>query len=162
MIEELFQISETQSLLQVFCTFILIVAIFWGVLSALALFNKRTNLVLSIGIALLLSTTNLFMILQKYLFLSTMFAISAFFMIFIAGIIIFSVRRGKEITFKSLEGLYKRREKLLNEREKVYSKFIKARKETDKKALFKQLLDIDEKIKLVDMEILHKKGKELI
>lgn len=162
MISEIFYLSETQSLLQVFCTFILIVTVFWGILSVMGFFSKRTNLIISIGVALLLSTSNLFLVIQRYLLLSNLIAVISFFLLFIVGVMVFSARRGAEISFKTLEGLYKKREKLIKEREKIYNKFIKAKKDTDKKALFNQLVDIDEKIKLVDMEILHKRGKELI
>jgi len=91
-------IIVTGSIYTFFVPFLILFCIFWGVLSAMRIFNKKVNLVLSIVITIGLSATDLFTYISTYLLsLGATFTVAAFFLIFFFGIIMWTFGKGKQI-----------------------------------------------------------------
>jgi len=91
-------LAPRQLFYEVFLPFIIILVIFFAVLQMTRLFRQRKiNLILSLAITLLISTTSAFNIISTTLARYAGYtAIIVFFLVFIFGILTWGIRRGVE------------------------------------------------------------------
>jgi hypothetical protein len=130
---------------QNFIPFIVLFAIFLGLLEAINRFKAKTNLVISLGFALIAAFTNPW-VLSYIATLGSYAALIIFGMLFLFGIIRWGLGRGKDIYYetaskgKQLDKLTKQAEKLLNE----YKSAPEGSKK--KEEIHKRLRDIETQI----------------
>jgi hypothetical protein len=101
-----------------FLPFLLTFVIFWGILSALRIFNRKINLILAFGITIAAAYGGLFTWLNQFILVfSGYVGIAAFGVLLVLGIVVWAYRRGEDIVSPSSKPA-KIREKI----EKLYEK----------------------------------------
>lgn len=142
--EDLLTTTPTELIYTVFIPFIIAFAIFWGILSTLRIFNKKINLILSFAISFAALNYGAFGIVSTYLLsLSANLAVTAFVIIFILGIVIWSIFTMQDVFGPTDKKLMKTREKI----EKLYRKLDRTRDPAKERAIEKQIrrLEIKER-----------------
>lgn len=146
---DLFAMDPSHLLYTVVLPFIIAFTIFWGVLTAMRLFNSKVNAVIAFVLASGLFFTDAYVFVGQFIYQTgTLLAAGLFVLIFGVGIVIWAIGRTRGIyyqSFDSLDRLYKRRTQL-------YEKLNRA-KENEKEAIYKELHFIDDKIKEKEHEI---------
>jgi len=113
-----------------FLPFVLTFVIFWGLLEALRVFNRRINLVLALGITIAAGYGGLFAWLSSYMLtLGAYVGLAAFVIIFIVGAIVWALGRGEEIISPG-----RRAAKIREEIEKLYDKASRTNNESKRRA----------------------------
>jgi len=132
--------------------FLILFAVMWGILSAVGIFNRKINIVLSFGLSLLATFTPQFGLFATYLSqFGGQFAIAAFFIVFVIGVAMWGFGRGRDIYREQTGGSTKELEKLQKQREKYLKKARDAEDSGDKakaRAYMKMVYEMDEKIEL--------------
>jgi len=85
---------------QIFIPFIILFAIFWGLLQSIGKFSTRINVILSFGFALTAAYTNPF-ILSYIAALGSTAALVLFGLLFLFGVIRWGLSRGHDIYFET-------------------------------------------------------------
>ena len=127
-----------------FLPFILTFAIFWGLLEALRVFNRRINLILALGITIAAAYGGLFGWLSSYLLtLGAFTGLAAFVIIFILGVIVWAFGRGEAIFFSGRRAMNIRKEI-----EKLYNKMDRTNNENDRRAIIERIrrLEVEEQV----------------
>ena len=123
-----------------FIPFILLFAIFWGLLSIMRIFNNKINIVIALCLTLAAAFTGVFTIFTTYLFqFSSFLAVGVFALIFIFGIISWAFGRSRDIYYETggYEGKIKRLQKRIAElRKNIESESNEYKKREMKKELF--------------------------
>jgi len=149
--------SFSQNFYYFFLPFIFIFAIFYGILSIAKVFSKRVNLIISILISLSLAPTEFYPFLTNYLLrLGAWVTIIAFGILFIVGVSLVTVRKGKEIYRKTLNPS-ERLKQIEKEIKKVDEKIWKARqrgnvKEEEKNWLERERLERERLLLMREIE----------
>jgi len=134
--EDLLTVPPKELIYTVFIPFIIAFAIFWGILSALKIFDKKVNLILAFAIAFAATYYGAFGIVSTYLLnLSANLAVTAFVIIFILGIVIWSIFTLQDVFGPTDKKLMKTREKI----EKLYSKLDRTHDPAKQRAIEKQI-----------------------
>ena len=137
---------------QYFIPFVVLFAIFWGLLEMLGRFKPKVNLVVSIGFSLLAAYTNPW-VLTYIATLGAYMAVVLFGILFLFGIIRWGLGRGKDIYFESssCERQYKHYAK---DMEKIDNKLRSGGlNSSEQTALLKQRSDIENKMKLLRLKL---------
>jgi len=132
---------------QNFIPFIILFAIFWGLLEAIGRFKAKTNLVISLGFALIAGFTNPW-ILSYIATLGSYAALILFGMLFLFGVIRWGLGRGRDIYYDTASK-EKRLEKLIREHEKWQNKLEAAGTDSEKAEIIKRLKDIEIKMEVI-------------
>jgi len=128
-----------------FLPFLLAFAILWGLLSALKVFNKKVNIILSLVLTILAASTPQFALFSTYVTqLGAQVAITAFFILFGFGVLVWALGRGKNILYEQT-GMTK--DKINKQLAKYYKKYREAKEEGNKEKM-KTALDEIEKLKM--------------
>ncbi len=140
--EELTSLSLNELLYTVFLPFIVVFAIFFGALSAVRIFNKKINLVLSFALTLAGAYGGLFTWFAVYLLpLGAYMGVIAFAAVFFIGIIIWSVGRGKDIYYEAAPE--KALEKVNKDIEKLYDKYYNESDPAKKRGIDRQIVELE-------------------
>jgi len=129
--------------------FIILFAIFWGLLSSLRLFNSKINTVLAAALTLTLFFTGGFDVFTNFLFQSTTtLAAVIFILVFIFGLINWAVGRSRDIYYES--GGYGRKiERLQKEIAKLRGKLETESDDKKKKLITRHIIELQEELKVV-------------
>lgn len=134
--EDLLESSPKELIYTVFIPFIIAFAIFWGILSALGIFGKKVNLILSLAIAVAALQFGAFGIVSSYLLqLSANLAVTSFVIIFILGVIIWSIFTVQDVFGPPEKKVRKTEEKI----EKLYRELGRTRDPAKQAAIEKQI-----------------------
>jgi len=131
-------------------SFIILFAILWGLLEAINKFSFRINLVISIGFALIAVFTNPW-ILSYIATLGSYLAVVLFGILFLFGVIRWGFGRGRDI-YHDTASIGKKRERLAKQRGKLMDKFEGAKNDSEKQNLQKQIIEIDNELKKLQLE----------
>lgn len=132
---------------QTFIPFIVLFAIFLGLLEAINRFKAKTNLVISLGFALIAAFTNPW-VLSYIATLGSYAALIIFGMLFLFGIIRWGLGRGKDIYYETASK-ERRLEKLMREQQKWQNKLEAAGSDSEKTEIVKRLKDIEMKMEVI-------------
>ena len=132
---------------QNFIPFIILFAIFWGLLEAINRFKAKTNLVISLGFALIAAFTNPW-VLSYIATLGSYAALIMFGFLFLFGIIRWGLGRGKDIYYETASK-ERRLEKLMREQQKWQNKLEAAGSDSEKTEIVKKLKDIEMKMEVI-------------
>jgi hypothetical protein len=137
---------------QYFVPFIILFAIFWGLIEMIGRFKTKINLVLSLGFAMIAVYTNPW-ILVYIATLGSYAAVVLFGVIFIFGIIRWSLGRGQDIYYDTASKS-KKLDKLIKESADLTRK-LNGTPENSKERLevFRRLKDVNEKIEMLRIEM---------
>jgi len=139
-VENLFQ--------EFFLPFILTFVIFWGLLEVLRIFNRKINLVLSLGITIAAAYGGLFTILSNFLLrLGALAGVIAFALIFVVGVVIWAFRSGADIISPG------RRSRKIRERiEKLYDKLARTGNPAKRRAIVEEIkkLEVEERVAIAE------------
>lgn len=137
---------------QLFLPFLILFVILWGVLSSLNVFGKKINLVLALGLCTIIVPTEAFAIFARYLTaLSGYAAVGAFAVLFIFGITVWSIGKGRDIYHGALEPT--RKERRINEKlEKSRKKLADERDQKKKKALIEEIKNLKDDLEVAQAE----------
>jgi len=128
--------------------FIVMFAILWGTLAAMKIFkDKKINAVIALGIVLFLASTDLFLMISQWMIqLGSFVAVGAFLLVFVGGVIMWVIGRGRGIYWEGLTEQQRLRRKE-EERAKLYVKLNRARGNPGKtEKLSRQIADITREI----------------
>lgn len=115
--------------------FVIVFAIFWGILSGLRVFARRINLVLSLALTAVAWYGGVFVWLSGYILqLGAYVGVAAFVLVFIVGIAMWVLGRGKEMYYGSMAPEEKVR-KISEKIEKLYDKLDKTSDESKRRAI---------------------------
>ncbi len=148
--------SHTQELFfGFFLPFIITLIIFFSVLQMVGAFRRKINLIVSLIITILASTTPVFSTIATWIGrYSAYTALAAFFIVFVIGIGAWTFRRSREYVGgltsedSELKRLYKRRSKLLEEIDRTGSDSRRA-------VLYDELEHIDKRIRYLELQTRH-------
>lgn len=143
--------EPSQLLHTVFLPFLVIFAIFWGVLSVMKIFGRKINIVLSLALTIIIASTDAFALISTYLAQYTAYtAIAAFTIVFIFGTVMWALRSGREIYYKQVptRELQNIRKKIA----KLRDKYHKA-PDREKPAILKQIMTLEEKERQLIYEV---------
>lgn len=130
----------------IFLPFLLTFVIFWGILTALRIFNRTITLILALGITIAAGYGGLFGWLSQYLLVFGGYVgIIVFGAIFVIGVMVWGFRRGADIISPD------RAPRKIRERiEQLYDKISKSHDEKKIRAMTEEIrrLEIEEKISL--------------
>ena len=136
---------------QNFIPFIILFAIFWGLLEAIHRLSSRVNLVISLGFALIAAFTNPW-ILVYIATLGSYTALVLFGLLFVFGVIRWGLGRGRDIYYDTASK-GQRLERLYKEKEKWTRKFEEAPEGSSKRQeIDKKIRDIDNQISVLQRE----------
>ena len=134
-----------------FLPFLIIFVIVWAILNALRVFNKRVNMILSLALSLLASSTPQFTLFAAYIAqMGAQVAIVAFGLVFGFGVLMWTFGRGRDIFYEQLSR-EKKIEKLTKDRRKYLRKAREARRSGNKskeKYYMKRSKEIDDILRL--------------
>jgi ABC-type multidrug transport system fused ATPase/permease subunit len=134
-----------------FLPFLIIFVIVWAILNALKVFNKRVNMVLSLSLSLLASSTPQFTLFAAYIAqMGAQVAIVAFGLVFVFGVMMWTFGRGKDIFYEQLSHK-KKIEKLMKDRREYLKKARQARRSGNKgkeRDYMKRANEIDDILKM--------------
>lgn len=153
-VELLTELAPWELINTLFIPFIVIFVILWGILSAIGFFkkNRKINGVIALGITLFLASTDLFPMLSQWMIqLGSMTAVVVFLLIFVGGVIIWGVNRGRDIYFDtSSKG--NRLKKLQKELSKEMEKYRKEGNAKKRKNIWKRIDRLEREIKQIEYE----------
>jgi len=130
--------------------FLILFVILWGILSALGVFDKKINLVLSVALSLIAATTEAFAIFTGYITqVAGYTAVGAFAALFIVGVAVWSISRGKGIYEEVgvTKSPSRGEKKILYKLEKVDKKIARARG-TKRRILLEERKELEDKLRL--------------
>ena len=146
--EELFTAPVETLFQNYFLPFILIFAIFWGVLEAIDKFSRKVNLVLALALTLTAVYGGALTWFSTYIIpLSSYAAVIAFALVFIIGVGIWAISRGRDIYYTEMPG--KRAEKINKELAKLYKKYREAKDRGDEgkaKSYLQSMRDLEKEL----------------
>jgi uncharacterized membrane protein len=149
-VELLYELAPWDLINTLFIPFIVIFVILWGILTAMGFFNKKVNAVISFGLVLFLASTDLFPMLSQWMIqLGSMTAVVAFLLIFVGGVVIWSINRGRDIYYRTSPE--KARLKVLKDMENVRNKMVGAN-DKDRRAYLKEFKKLKDKLEILDAE----------
>lgn len=123
----------------VFLPFLLVFAIFYGILSMLGIFNKKTNAIISIIMSILLATTPAFTALSLYITqLGATTAVVIFGAVFILGTAVWAINRGRDI-YEETGGHSRKLIKLEKKENDLMDKYNRTTDPNKKDAMWKQV-----------------------
>lgn len=147
-LDNLLMMDPSHLLYTVILPFIIAFTIFWGVLTAIRLFNSKINTIIAFVLATGLFFTDTYVFVGQFIFATgTFLAVGLFVLIFGVGVAIWAVGRTRSIYyqgFDSLDRLYKDRKKLLDK--------IQRAREDEKPRLYQELQNLDAAIKAKEHE----------
>lgn len=117
-----------------FVPFIILFAIFWGILTMMKIFNKKINMFLAIifPLVFMFGAPETFLWFSTYLInLGSFLAVGAFIAVFVFGVIAWALQRGRDI-YRDVADLDSRILKKREEMRKVIDKISTATDETKK------------------------------
>lgn len=136
--------------------FLITFSIFFGVLSALRIFNKRINIVLSFSLTIAAAYGGLFNLLSSYLLqLGAYVGVIAFFIVFVLGIAFWGFGKGKEIYYRVMAP-HERLKKIDKEMSKIEKKIKEAResgKKEEEEALWRTWESLQRERRIAEMEL---------
>jgi len=143
-------IGIDQLLFGLLLPFLVLFAIFWGLLTAMRIFGSKVNTVLALIFALVIIPTPAFVWFATYLVqLGTTIALAAFILIFIFGVIRWAFGRGWDIYYRT--GSYDRQiDKLTKKRDKLVAESERA-DEHKKPRIQRQIDELDREIRRLDL-----------
>ncbi len=148
-LEEFFTLSAQEMMYQLLLPFLIIFVILWGILSKLNLFERKVNLVLSLSLSIIATSTEAFAMLSNYMTeISGYTVLIAFTALFIFGVATWSLRTGGEI-YGIHEPISRREKRILKEMEKVNKKLKKA-KGAKKDRLLKEIKILEDELKVAE------------
>ena len=130
---------------QNFIPFIILFAIFWGLLEAIGKFKSKTNLVISLGFALIAGYSNPW-VLSYIATLGSYAALVLFGLLFIFGIVRWGLGRGRDIYYDTAS-IGKREERLRKKLDKLNRDFQGAPEDS------KQREEIAKKMRQIEGEL---------
>jgi len=134
--EELITLTPTELIYTIFIPFIIVFVIFWGILSALNVFGRKINLILAFCISAAAFSYMDFGIISTYLIaFSGNLAITAFFIIFIVGILVWSALSLSETFGSSSKNARKASEKI----DKLYRELDRTRNPSKQEAIEREI-----------------------
>jgi len=102
-LEDLLTLTTHELFSGVFLPFIIIFAIFFGALSALRIFSRKINIVLSLALTVAAGYGGVFTWFSSFIMpFGAYFGVIAFVIVFIVGIAMWGLGRGKEIYYENL------------------------------------------------------------
>jgi len=131
--------------------FIILFAIFWGLLTALNIFhNKKVNTVLALALTLTIFFTGGFDIFTTFLFQSTTtLAAVIFVLVFVFGIISWAFGRSRDIYYET--GGYDRKiNRLQKEIAKLQRKIEEEGNDEKKREMTRQLIGLKDELKIIE------------
>jgi len=142
-LEDLLATTPNELLYTMFLPFIIVFAIFFGVLSSLRFFSKKINLVLSLALTVTAAYGGLFTWVATYLMpFGAYFGVAAFAIVFFVGIAIWGLGRGKDIYYESVGG-EKKLEEINKKIEKLYEKYRNESNPEKKRALYNTIMELE-------------------
>jgi CHASE2 domain-containing sensor protein len=145
MFEEILQTPLSDFFYLWFLPFLITFVILFSILSALGIFKKKTNLIISLALTFAVAYSGIFSYFATYLFqLSGYVAVTIFIIIFIVGTLMWAFGRGKEIYYEHIPG--KEKEKLIKERAKLLEKLREA-SGSKKREIIDKIEEIEKKLK---------------
>lgn len=128
--------------------FLILFAIVFAILTTLNIFKRKINIVVALGLTILASSTEQFTLFTLYLTqLGGQFALTAFFIVFILGVSMWALGRGREIYYEQLAPSG-RLKKLYKDLEDEYKKLRRATNKAKKRAILRNIERLEKKIKL--------------
>ena len=132
---------------QIFIPFIILFAIFWGLLEAIGKLGHKVNLVLAVGFSLIAAYSNPF-ILSYIATLGSTVAVVLFGVLFLFGIIRWGLGRGGDI-YRESASSEKRLEYLMKEKERWEKKYNSVKSDSEKAEILKRVRDIDTQMEIL-------------
>lgn len=123
----------------VFVPFIMIFAILFGILSALGVFSRKTSMIISLCLTLIVASTESFVMFSTYVAqLGAYFAFAVFGIVFFLGITMWGWGHGKEIYGQSLD--MQNKIKKIDERiQKEWKEYDRTRSDYKKSAIYRRI-----------------------
>lgn len=148
---DLLTIAPEQLLYGLLLPFLLIFAITFGVLSSLRVFNKKINIVVSLILTLLVTSSPQFGLFATYIAqLGAQVVLVMFGLLFGFGVIVWAIGRGRDIYHDSM--VPSRREgKILERMEKIDKKLARTRGEK-RKALLEERRELEDELRIARAE----------
>jgi len=129
--EDLLALTSHELFSTIFLPFIVVFVIFFGALSALRIFSKKINLVLSLALTVAAGYGGAFAWFSSYIMpFGAYFGVIAFAAVFVIGIAVWAVGRGRDIYYES--DPFKKKEYLNKQIAKHQEKMQKAIDKGDK------------------------------
>lgn len=154
LISEILPPPYNEYLFTYFVPFIILFAIFWGVLTMMKIFNKKINIFLAIifPLVFMFGAPETFLWFSSYLIsLGSFLAVGAFVAVFVFGVIAWALQRGRDI-YRDVADLDS---KILKKREDARKKFEKYQTETNpskKQQYAKDWEALQNEIKMLEQE----------
>ncbi|MBI2547567.1 MAG: hypothetical protein HYW23_03925 [Candidatus Aenigmarchaeota archaeon] len=121
-LEELIQLPFPDVLYKLVVPFLFVFLLLYGSLRLIKIFSNNINIIISLALAVLIANNPIFIWLSELaVYFGATTVIAAFSMLFVIGIIMFSIRKGRDWRdeWAKLEDLEKKRAKLLEKLEKA-------------------------------------------
>jgi hypothetical protein len=145
---ELFTMPVDQMFQGFFLPFLIIFVIIWAILNSLRVFDRKVNMVLSLSVSILSSSTPQFTMFARYITqMGAQVAIVAFGLVFGLGVLMWSLGRSRDIYYEHL-GLNKKR--LRKEKQKLYREYRRVTNKSKRREIMERIKEIDLKIALAD------------
>ncbi len=149
----LYELAPWELINTFFIPFVVIFVMLWGILTAMGIFkNKKINIVISLAMVLFLASTDIFpMVSQWMIQLGSMTAVAAFLLLFVGGVILWTINRGRDIYFET-GSKGRRLKRLMERRDKEFEKLRTEGNKNKKRALYKNIERLRREIELVESE----------
>lgn len=152
LLEYLATLSLEESIFFVLLPFIMIFAIFWGILISTRIFNRRISLGLALIITLITASTETFVWFSTVVMqLGALTGVIAFVAVFFVGVISWAFGRGKEF-YDEAAGYGRSVEKIDKEMEKLWRKYD----ETRDPSIMRTIESLERKRRGIEREMLRR------
>jgi len=151
---DIFPPPYNEYLITYFIPFILLFAIFWGLLSMMKIFSRRINtfLALIFPLVFILGAPETFLWFSSYLIsLGSFLAVGAFVVLFVFGAIRWAFHRGWDI-YSDTKGVNIKLAKKQDEKLKLIRKLKQSTNQGEQKDLIKRIKEVEDEIQLLEAE----------
>lgn len=136
----------------VFLPFIMIFAIFWGILSGMRVFGQRVSLILALVMSLIIASTEAFVWFSTFIMgLGAITGVIAFAGVFFIGVIFWAFGRGREF-YDEAVGYERNLEKIDRKLEELYKKFD----DTKDPSIMRTIESLERKRRVAEREMYHR------